>query len=141
MQSCIFLKYIQKGLKPARHLLQVLVKGYVLFVWGSINLRSQQWNGLAVHCKFQRKENTNHELWLKFLGGEGGAIIQFQKSRLFFYLKPIYYYKGFQQFWGGHVMGGSTPAIKEKRRNCKNRNESAKKKIKIFIFSHFIFFI
>ena len=111
------------------------------FVWGSINLRSQQWNGLAVHCRFQRKENTNHELWLKFLGGGRGNHSILEVQIIFFTSNQYIITKDFNSFGG--AMLWVAPPLQEKKREetAKIEMKVRKKKIKIFIFSHFNFFI
>ena len=88
---------------------------------------------------FKGKKIQTMNFGLYFWEGGGGSF-NFRNPDYFFTSNQYIITKDFNSF-GGAMLWVATPARKEKRRNCKNRNESAKKKIKIFIFSHFNFFI
>ena len=120
-----------------------MVKGYVLFVWGSINLRSQQWNGLAVHCRFQRKENTNHELWLKFLGRGGGGVGNHSilEVQIIFLPQTNILLQRISIVLGGPCYGW--PPLQEKKREetAKIEMKVRKKKLRFLFLVILIFFI
>ena len=120
-----------------------MVKGYVLFVWGSINLRSQQWNGLAVHCRFQRKENTNHELWLKFLGRGGwggGQSFNFRSPDYFFTSNQYIITKDFNSF-GGAMLWVAPPLQEKKREETAKIEMKVRKKKLRFLFLVILIFL